>query len=329
MRKFALMFLLAATAVPAMAQSDDDRLSERGGDPSAQSSDDRETYRQMRSSRSDRQDPQRWPTARSSDGDEGVREARRAERIQQQQAEQAQRQQAMQAQQQAAGNGEAEARQQRRFQRQSQQEAQDDGGDRNREFGQRRFEGRSDRDAHAPAVTQDGVRQWSGRQRDGRTWNGQADGQQSSGWQQRERRVRTIPDTNIVRPEGMRGPERHVRDGERRRYDRDGAHWGNNRWTQHWRGDRRYDWRRYRDRNRASFRLGFYYDPFGWNYRRFNIGTYLWPSYYSQNYWIHDPWRYRLPPAYGPYRWVRYHNDALLIDTWSGQVVDVIHGFFW
>lgn len=327
MRKFALMVLLAATAVPAMAQSDDDRRGQRGqsgGDPSAQSNDDRETYRQMRSSRSDRQDNDRSEqTARRGDGDDGAREARRAQRFQQQQADQAQ-QQAMQAQQ-AASNGEAEARRQR----QSQQNAQDGGGDRSREFGQRRFEGRRDRDAQVPVMGEHGVRQWSGRQRDGQAWNGQADGQQSSGWQQRERRVRTIPDTNIVRPEGMRGPERHVRDGERRRYDRDGTRWGNYRWSQHWRGDPRFDWRRYRDRNRSSFRLGFYFDPFGWNYRRFNIGTYLWPNYYSQNYWISDPWRYRLPPAYGPYRWVRYHNDALLIDTWTGQVVDVIYGFFW
>jgi Ni/Co efflux regulator RcnB len=55
----------------------------------------------------------------------------------------------------------------------------------------------------------------------------------------------------------------------------------------------------------------------------------MWPSYFGSRYWISDPWRYRLPPAYGPYRWVRYHNDALLIDTWTGQVVDVIYHFFW
>ena len=41
------------------------------------------------------------------------------------------------------------------------------------------------------------------------------------------------------------------------------------------------------------------------------------------------PWQYRLPPAYGPYRWVRYHNDAVLIDTYTGEVEDVIYGFFW
>ena len=49
----------------------------------------------------------------------------------------------------------------------------------------------------------------------------------------------------------------------------------------------------------------------------------------DSNYWLNDPWQYRLPPAYGPYRWVRYYNDALLVDIYSGQVVDVIYGFFW
>jgi len=27
--------------------------------------------------------------------------------------------------------------------------------------------------------------------------------------------------------------------------------------------------------------------------------------------------------------WVRYWNDAVLVDTWTGQVVDVVHNFFW
>ena len=31
----------------------------------------------------------------------------------------------------------------------------------------------------------------------------------------------------------------------------------------------------------------------------------------------------------GPYRWVRYYDDVLLVDIYSGEVVDVIHDFFW
>jgi hypothetical protein len=50
---------------------------------------------------------------------------------------------------------------------------------------------------------------------------------------------------------------------------------------------------------------------------------------FAPDYWINDPFYYRLPPAYGPYRWVRYYNDALLVDVRSGYVVDVIHDIFW
>ena len=49
----------------------------------------------------------------------------------------------------------------------------------------------------------------------------------------------------------------------------------------------------------------------------------------SDRYWIQDPWQYRLPQVYGPYRWVRYYDDVLLVDIYSGEVVDVIHNFFW
>lgn len=101
------------------------------------------------------------------------------------------------------------------------------------------------------------------------------------------------------------------------------------RWSGDWRRDGRYDWRRYRDRHRSRFHLGFYFDPFGWSYRRYNIGWRLWPHYYGQDYWLNDPWQYRLPPAYGPYRWVRYYDDALLVNIYTGNVVDVIHNFFW
>ena len=113
-------------------------------------------------------------------------------------------------------------------------------------------------------------------------------------------------------------PVRAIRHGDDRRT-----------WHREWRGDRRYDWRRHRERNRWLFNLGYYYDPFGWSYRRYPVGWRLWPSYYQYDHWLHDSWRYRLPPAYGRYRWVRYWDDALLVDIYSGRVVDVIYDFFW
>lgn len=110
--------------------------------------------------------------------------------------------------------------------------------------------------------------------------------------------------------------------------------WDNDRrgrWDSSWRNDRRYDWRDYRARNRGIYRLPRYYAPAGWGYgyRRFSIGFTLSSMLFAQQYWINDPFYYRLPPAYGPYRWVRYYNDALLVDVYSGEVVDVMHDFFW
>lgn len=145
---------------------------------------------------------------------------------------------------------------------------------------------------------------------------------ESGGLVRRQSRIRTIPTTT---PEvGQQGP---VRPDVQvvARHDRTDRH----RWTGQWRDDRRYDWRRHRHHHRSIFRIGFYYDPFGYGYSRFGIGSYLYPNYYRSSFWINDPWQYRLPPAYGPYRWVRYHNDAVLIDTWTGEVVDVIYSFFW
>lgn len=104
-----------------------------------------------------------------------------------------------------------------------------------------------------------------------------------------------------------------------------------NRWNRQWRNDNRYNWQSWRGQNRNVYRLPRYYAPRGYNYgyQRFGIGVTLGSILFSQNYWINDPWAYRLPPAYGPYRWVRYYNDALLVDIETGEVVDVINDIFW
>jgi len=105
------------------------------------------------------------------------------------------------------------------------------------------------------------------------------------------------------------------------------SRWVNN-WNRDWRNDRRYDWRRYRDRNRSIFRLGIYIDPFSYGYRSFNVGYRLQPAYYNQQYWF-DPMMYGLPYPPPGTQWVRYWNDALLVDVYTGDVVDVIQNFFW
>jgi hypothetical protein len=102
-------------------------------------------------------------------------------------------------------------------------------------------------------------------------------------------------------------------------------------WRNEWRVDRRYDWRNYRDQNRRLFHAPRYVPPrnYGWGYRAFSVGFRLDPYFFAPTYWLDNPWDYRLPPAYGPYRWVRYYNDVLLVDIETGEVVDVIRDFFW
>lgn len=101
-------------------------------------------------------------------------------------------------------------------------------------------------------------------------------------------------------------------------------------WNRSWRNDRRYDWQRYRYSHRNIFRPGRYYAPYrGYNYSRFSIGLFLDQGFYASNYWINDPWQYRLPPAYAGTRWVRYYDDVLLVDLYTGEVIDVIYDFFW
>lgn len=104
--------------------------------------------------------------------------------------------------------------------------------------------------------------------------------------------------------------------------------WTNGGWNRNWRNDARYDWRRYRDRNRSVFHLGIYIDPFNYGYRPFNIGYRLQPLYYTQDYWF-DPGMYGLPYPQPGTRWIRYWNDALLVDIYTGEVVDAIQNFFW
>ena len=105
---------------------------------------------------------------------------------------------------------------------------------------------------------------------------------------------------------------------------------GNRAWSRDWRNNDRYNWSAYRTQNRGIYRPGRYYAPYNnYSYRRLGIGYTLGSLFYRQSYWLNDPWSYRLPDVYGPYRWVRYYDDVMLVDTYTGQVVDVIYDFFW
>ena len=295
MRRFTIFVLLATSAVPAMAAAQDEGGRQGRQDKQSEQSDNRPA-RAERAERAER--PERAP------------------RDEQRQRVQVERQVQVQPMQQQPVQIERQVQVERRG-REVQDERQD--GERGRVFG-----GRGAGEQDGQASRDERMQQY----REQRERRAEAGGQQPQPQIQdgtlggRPGRYRPAPGTNpalIGRP----APEnRDARVAHRDR--RDGVQW-----TSNWRNNHRYDWRRHRDHHRSIFRIGFYYDPFGYSYNRFGIGSYMYPSYYRSNYWISDTWRYRLPPAYGPYRWVRYHNDALMIDTWTGEVVDVIYGFFW
>jgi Ni/Co efflux regulator RcnB len=119
-----------------------------------------------------------------------------------------------------------------------------------------------------------------------------------------------------------RGPDRG-RDWYR---DRD---WNRDRQVQWHRDWRRDDWRGWRESNRDAFRVGRYYGPRGWTYRAITPGYRFAPTFYSQRYWIADPWAYRLPAAGPGMRWVRYGNDAVLVNVRNGITLEVLSNIFW
>lgn len=105
---------------------------------------------------------------------------------------------------------------------------------------------------------------------------------------------------------------------------------GRYQWNKSWRNDKRYDWRGYRTQYRSIYSPGRYYAPYSnYYYRTMLVGNYLDTGFYGDRYWLNDPWEYRLPAAYGPYRWIRYFDDALLVNIHTGMVADTIRNFFW
>jgi len=84
-------------------------------------------------------------------------------------------------------------------------------------------------------------------------------------------------------------------------------------------------------RNRSAtrrFHWQSYNQPSGYYYRRWVFGQIFPRIFWAQDYWLTDYWMFDLPvPPYG-YVWVRYGDDALLIDKRTGVVLQVVYGLF-
>lgn len=170
------------------------------------------------------------------------------------------------------------------------------------------------------------------RRNDNRNWNGNGNGNRV--WSQNDTNRRWDDNDRRRDNDLRRNDNRRWGDNDRRWNDNDhrwndNRDWGRRAYNRDWRNDRRYDWNGWRNDHGDRFRMKRYYNPHGYRYYRWDMGRRLDPWFYSRSYWIMDPWFYRLPPAYGDYRWVRYFDDVMLIDLRSGEIVDIIYDFFW
>lgn len=77
-----------------------------------------------------------------------------------------------------------------------------------------------------------------------------------------------------------------------------------------------------------SFRVGPYHRPAGWSGRHWGYGDRLPRALWAAPYILADYWLFALevPPA--GYEWVRAGNDALLVDTSTGEVLQAEYGVF-
>ncbi|PEQ10208.1 hypothetical protein B2G71_23575 [Novosphingobium sp. PC22D] len=98
---------------------------------------------------------------------------------------------------------------------------------------------------------------------------------------------------------------------------------------------RRHDGSRDRDTYRHTYRADkkYYIKPYvrprGWYLRNWIIGDILPPLFWARNYWIVSYWLYDLPIPPDGCIWVRYGDDALLIDEHTGEIIQVIYDIFY
>lgn len=125
---------------------------------------------------------------------------------------------------------------------------------------------------------------------------------------------------NNYRPGGP-GPGFEQRPGNRPHYNpgRPNPNWNN------WRRD----YGNWRPPHRYRYQGPSYYRPQGWYYRRWTFGDFLPSLFWSSQYWISNWGLYDLPPPPPGAVWVRYGNDAVLIDRFTGEVIAVQYDFFY
>jgi Ni/Co efflux regulator RcnB len=150
------------------------------------------------------------------------------------------------------------------------------------------------------------------------------------------------------RDEGRRGDGQW--NGPRGDRDRGDRNSGDRNWGDHgrdgprgpdrrWEGDRnwsgrdrpRYDRRYYPPVFHAErrFRGPTYRPPVGFYDRSWVFGDIVPRGWYGSQYYIDDWWTYGLPVPPVGYEWTRIGDDAVLVDTFTGRIVQVVYDLFW
>lgn len=109
---------------------------------------------------------------------------------------------------------------------------------------------------------------------------------------------------------GVRGNERYYRGNDRYRRD----------------NDRRFV---YRGRYHRAIRAPAFRYPRGYGYRHWARGDYLPSIFLSAPFFFYDYYDLGVAPPPPGYRWVRYGPDLLLVDIYTGYVVDVVYDVFY
>ena len=77
-----------------------------------------------------------------------------------------------------------------------------------------------------------------------------------------------------------------------------------------------------------SFRVGPYHRPPGWTSHHWGFGEILPRAYWGPQYLLADYWLFALEVPPVGYEWVRDGNDAILVNTDSGEILQVEYGVF-
>ena len=77
-----------------------------------------------------------------------------------------------------------------------------------------------------------------------------------------------------------------------------------------------------------SFHIGPYHRPGGWAPHHWGYGQVLPRAYWAAPYLIADYWLFALEVPPTGYEWVRDDTDALLVDTNTGEILQVEYGVF-